>query len=205
MQIFSWNSTFIKFCNWWATQSEYTSITFLWAALSWATPGWNWHKIKQMLSNTQRLNFSYLEIIHILHPCYNPKIIGHILKIKQKNKCVCIHEIIWLIIMKMKMKMKNRSHRYSINRPRSRHGHKYSKYKKYLNMMVLICIIRNTQATFEVSIYEKVKQHWGIGGRYDQTDQPIWNSATGTLTTLKGPGNMLNLIALCNSTSRKCA
>ena len=26
------------------------------------------------------------------------------------------------------MKMKNRSHRYSINRPRSRHGHKYSKY-----------------------------------------------------------------------------
>ena len=29
----------------------------------------------------------------------------------------------------MKMKMKNRSLRYDINRPRSRHGHKYSKYK----------------------------------------------------------------------------
>ena len=27
------------------------------------------------------------------------------------------------------MKMKNKSHRYDINRPRSRHGHKYSKYK----------------------------------------------------------------------------
>ena len=27
------------------------------------------------------------------------------------------------------MKKKNRSHRYDINRPRSRHGHKYSKYK----------------------------------------------------------------------------
>ena len=25
--------------------------------------------------------------------------------------------------------MKNRSHRYDINRPRSRHGHKYSGYK----------------------------------------------------------------------------
>ena len=30
----------------------------------------------------------------------------------------------------MKMKMKNRSHRYGINRPRSRDGHKYNKYKK---------------------------------------------------------------------------
>ena len=37
---------------------------------------------------------------------------------KQNNKCVRIHEIIRLIIMKMKMKMKNRLHRYGINRPR---------------------------------------------------------------------------------------
>ena len=29
----------------------------------------------------------------------------------------------------MKMKMKNRSYRYGISRPRSRQGHKYSKYK----------------------------------------------------------------------------
>ena len=48
-------------------------------------------------------------------------------KNKQKNKCVCIHEIMRLIIMKLKMKMKNRSHRYDINRSRSRHGQKYSK------------------------------------------------------------------------------
>ena len=32
-----------------------------------------------------------------------------------------------------------RSHRYDINRPRSRHGHIYSKYKKCL-MIKLICI-----------------------------------------------------------------
>ena len=31
-----------------------------------------------------------------------------------------------------------RSHRYDINRPRSRHGHKYSKYKKCLSMMMLM-------------------------------------------------------------------
>ena len=59
------------------------------------------------------------------HPWYHPKIIGYILKNKQKNKC--FNKIIRLIIMKMKMKMKKRSHRHNINRPRSRRGHKYSK------------------------------------------------------------------------------
>ena len=48
-------------------------------------------------------------------------IMGHILKNKQKNKCVCVHNIIQLITVKMKMKMKNRFHRYYISRPRSRH------------------------------------------------------------------------------------
>ena len=56
--------------------------------------------------------------------------IGHILKNKQKNKCVCVHEIIGLVTMKMKVNMKNRPHRYDINRPRSRQGYKCSKYKK---------------------------------------------------------------------------
>ena len=37
--------------------------------------------------------------------------------------------MIWLILMKMTLKMKNKSHRYNINKPRSRYGHKYSKYK----------------------------------------------------------------------------
>ena len=54
---------------------------------------------------------------------------SHILKNKQNNKCVCIQEIMRLIILKMKMKMKNRSHIYDINRPRPRHGEKYSKYQ----------------------------------------------------------------------------
>ena len=53
----------------------------------------NGKKIKQMLSNTLRLSFCYFKIIHILHPHYHPEIIGHILKNKQKNKCVCIHTI----------------------------------------------------------------------------------------------------------------
>ena len=70
-----------------------------------------------MLSNTLRLKFCYLKSIHILHPRYHPKIVGHILKNKQKSKWVCIHEIMRLIIMKMTMKTKNRSHRYDINRP----------------------------------------------------------------------------------------
>ena len=51
-----------------------------------------------MLSNTLRLNFCYLNLIHILDPGYQPKIKGHIpKKKKQKNKCVCINEIIGLM------------------------------------------------------------------------------------------------------------
>ena len=100
----------------------------------------NLAKNLQMLSNTLRLSFCYLKIIRILYPRYHPKIIGHILKNEQKSKCFCIHEIIRLIIMKMKMKMKNKSHIYYINRPSPRYGHKYSKYKTFLSMMVLICI-----------------------------------------------------------------
>ena len=83
-----------------------------------------WHHFNNV---TLRLNFCYLKIIHILYS----KIIGRILKNKQKNKFVFAHEITRLIIMKMKMKMKNRPHRYDINRPRSRHGHKYSKVSQY--------------------------------------------------------------------------
>ena len=42
--------------------------------------------------------------------------------------------------MKMRLNMKNRSHRYDINRPWSRHGHKYTTYKMSLSIMVVICI-----------------------------------------------------------------
>ena len=78
-------------------------------------------KITQMLRNI----FSYLKIIHILHPRFHPKIIGHILR----NKLRITKVPLFKIIMKMKIKIKNRSHRYNIDRPRSRHGHKYSKNK----------------------------------------------------------------------------
>ena len=87
-----------------------------------------------MLSNTLRLNFCCLKTIHILHA----KIIGQTLENRQKNNSVWIHEIIRLITMKMKMKMKSRSNRYYINRCRSRHGDKYTKYKKCLSIMMLI-------------------------------------------------------------------
>ena len=36
--------------------------------------------------------------------------------------------------------MKNRSHRYDINRPWPRDGHKYTKYKIYLSIMMAMCI-----------------------------------------------------------------
>ena len=51
----------------------------------------------------------------------------------------------------MKTKMKNRSHRYDINRPKPR----YSKYKKCLNMMMLICIKQHISNIWS-SIHEKL-------------------------------------------------
>ena len=59
------------------------------------------------------------------------------------------------------MQMKNRSHRYDIDRPKSWHGHKYSKYKKRLSMVMLMCIKQHLSNIWS-SIYEKVKQHWGF-------------------------------------------
>ena len=38
------------------------------------------------------------------------------------------------------MKKKNRSHKHNANRPKFKHGHKYSKYKKCLSMIMLVCI-----------------------------------------------------------------
>ena len=57
--------------------------------------------------------------------------------------------------MKMKMKMKNGLRRYDKNRPKSKHEHKYSKYKKCFNMMMLLYILINTEATFEAQFMKK--------------------------------------------------
>ena len=83
-----------------------------------------------------------------------------ILKNKQKEKYVCIHEIIQLTIMKTKIKMKIKSNRHHTNRPRSRNKYKYIKYKKCFTMMMLICIKQHL-CNIWGSIHEKVKQHWG--------------------------------------------
>ena len=99
-----------------------------------------------------------LKIIYILSPRYYPKITGHILKNKEKNKRVLIHEITQLIIMKMKMKMKNRSRRYDVNR--HRHGEKYSNYRNYLIIRMLICIKQHLSNIWS-SCLENIKIHWG--------------------------------------------
>ena len=117
-----------------------------------------------MLPNTLRVNFWHPKIIDILHPHYHLTITGHILKNKQESKHVCIHEIMQLIIMKMKTKMKMKikihSHKYDINRPRCRHGHKYSKYVKRLSMIMLTCIKQHLSNIWS-SVHENVKKHWG--------------------------------------------
>ena len=114
----------------------YISNTFI------SNASWNWQKIKQMLSNTLRLNFCHLKIVHIFHQLDNPKAIGH----KQGNKCVCIHKIIRLIMMNMKMKIKKRSLRYDINKRKPR-------YSKCMH-------IKQHLSNIWSSIHGKVKKHW---------------------------------------------
>ena len=42
--------------------------------------------------------------------------------------------------MKLRLKKKNRSQRYDINRPSPRYGHKYTKCKMCLSIMMVLCI-----------------------------------------------------------------
>ena len=82
------------------------------------------------------MNFLLFENYWHFSSTLSTKSNGTYSKIKQKNKCDCIHGIIRLILMKMKTEMKNWWRRYDISRPKPR----YSKYKKCLNMMLLVCI-----------------------------------------------------------------
>ena len=60
----------------------------------------------------------------------------------------------------MGLKMKNRSHTHDINRPRPRYGHKYTKYKMCLSIM-MSTYIKQHLSNISSSIHEKIKQHWG--------------------------------------------
>ena len=85
-------------------------------------------KIAKNQANTKQhpeAELLLLKIFHILHPRYQTKIIGHILKNKQNNKCVCIHAISHT---ENEHENENRSHRYNTNRPMPRDGHRYSKF-----------------------------------------------------------------------------
>ena len=54
------------------------------------------------------------------------------------------------------MKMKNRTHRHDTNRPRYRHGHKYSRYKKCL--WWYFHVLSNTYVTFEAQFIKNLKK-----------------------------------------------
>ena len=42
------------------------------------------------------------------------------------------------------MEIKDRSRRYDINRPMARHGHKYTKYKECLSIMMRFFVLSNS-------------------------------------------------------------
>ena len=56
-------------------------------------------------------------------------------------------------------KMKNKSHRYDLNGIRSRHGHKYAKYKVCLSIMILC--ISNRSSHQRCSVIKDVLRNFG--------------------------------------------
>ena len=78
---------------------------------------------------------------------------------KTSEQWVCLNDVKWSMTMKMGLRMKNRSCRYEINRPRLRHGHKYTKHKMCLSIVMAICIKQHLNNIWR-QIHEKVKGHW---------------------------------------------
>ena len=57
--------------------------------------------------------------------------------------------------MKIRLKIKMRSYRYDANRPMPGHGHKYTKYKRSLSIMMVTCI-KQQLTTFEAQLMKKL-------------------------------------------------
>ena len=62
--------------------------------------------------------------------------------------------------MKTRLKSKGKSKRCDLIRARPRHGHKYTKYKMCLRIMMVICIKEHLSNNWS-SIHGQIKQHWG--------------------------------------------
>ena len=102
------------------------------------------------------LNFWHLKFIRIIHPRYQPRITGHVLKNNQKNKCICIHEIIRLIIMKMKMKMKKKFHVNTTSIDVDRNMDTNIVNIKSVSAWWCLYVLRSTLATFEAQFMKKL-------------------------------------------------
>ena len=103
-------------------------------------PSWNWQKNWAKVKQHAETELLLLENYVVSSSTLSSKGSRGYSKKCAKNKYVYLNEVIWLMAMKIRLNMKNRSSRYDINRPRCRHGHKYTKYKICLHTMMVICI-----------------------------------------------------------------
>ena len=76
-----------------------------------------------------------------------------------KSKCICFNEVIRLMTIKIKVTMKSRIYIYNINWSRPWHGHKHTKCKMCLSIMMVIRIKQHLSNIWS-SMHEEVKQHW---------------------------------------------
>ena len=119
-----------------------------------------------------------------------------------KIKCVCLNEAIWLAKMKMRLKIKSTSHRFDINRPRPRNGHKDTKYKMCLSIMMVICIEQHLRNIWS-SIHEKVRQHWGsveksITHKKAITRSFTWKQSSENIKILNNQWSLMQNLVLIN-------
>ena len=122
----------------------------------WATPDRNWQK--NQATPTLTLIFCYLKIICYFHPRYHPKVIGDTLI--NVNKCIVLMRLYLCRNNNEKVAENEKEiawlHRHDIIRRMPRHGHKYTKYKMCLTLMMVICIKQQLSNIWS-SINEKVK------------------------------------------------
>ena len=80
---------------------------------------------------------------------------------KQAKEQMCLYSKDYTISHKNVDENEKQSHRDDMNRPKSGHGHKYSKHKKCLSMMMMLICTNQHRRNIRSSIHEKDELNWG--------------------------------------------
>ena len=144
--------TYIEFCVQIYTHF-FISITFL------SNARLKWVKNQVRTKQHPEAELLRLENYSLFSSTLSSKNNWVIFKNMQKTSVSVLMKIMaWLILMKMRLKMKEVSHRCDRNKPRPRHGHRYTKYKVRFSLMMIVYTKQHLSNIWS-SVDEKVNQH----------------------------------------------